>query len=237
MKRSMLVEKILKRDWAKFADIYGALRGTVRTKTDVPGTTTTFAAPDGVVDCHLEEYYSGDWIEEDLNQHMNRYETAELYSLVTALNLNRKANKLIVDALCNSKVQLVEKSQLDLGAICDILKNDMSDGISAVICYDQWNKIKILAESIGKNIEDGDTYMGINWKLSNDLPIVDNKRRCFIYHRSAVGFADSGKFKIDGTWHGERAQYFVNACLKMGATVINPNHIYEIDCEETPDEK
>lgn len=227
----MIYKKLLKLDWLDYAYIYSALRGTVRQKHDVLGNTTTFSGPNGPVDCNLEQYFVGDWCE-NAKETLNNPTVADMTSMVTALNMNRKANKLIVDAICNSEHEYATGDMLDIGTLCDVLQKDVQEEFHAVVCFQQWELIKKLAKTGDKDIEESEPWMGIHWHLISDLPEIDGKRRCFIYHRDAIGFADSGQFEVDATWHGERAQYFINTSLKMGACVINPAHIYEIDCQE-----
>lgn len=234
----MLVEKLFKPYWKTVRDSYSSLRGTVRCKTDVPGNMTTFAGPSWNVDCRLEEYFSGDWVEEDINLYMNTLGNAESFALVTTLSLNRKATNLIVDSLCYNEHQYATGDQIDIKAICDILQHiPLQDEITGVVGFQQWDRIKKLAALSDKDIENGEPWFGIHWYLNSSLPLINNQRRCFIYHSAAIGFADSGKFKTDITWHGERAQYFANTSLKMGACIINPDLIYEIDVEEGVNEE
>ena len=225
-----LYEKMLKLDWMNAAFIYSGLRCSTRQKHDVPGTSTIFSVGKPV-ECPLQEYFSGDWVE-DLNPFLNSPDNT--FALVTALNLNRKANALIIEALCNSGAKVISE-ELNIKTLCKILQKDVQGEYYAVVCFQQWEFIKELAKD-SANIEEGEPWLGINWKLSSDLPMKDDKRRCFIYKTGAIGFADSGKFKVDITWHGERASHFVNTSLYMGAVTLHPEQIYEIDCKEVVNE-
>lgn len=229
----MLVDKMLKLDWANLRNTYSSLRGTVRCKNNVPGSSTEFYSTDGhAIECKLEEYFTGDWIEDTFEEHMNNPTSSEMFSIVAALALNRRANKIIIDALCNSPHTIVGADRVNVGAVCDVLQRGQQEDVAAVVHFEQWNLVKHLAEMIDVDIEDGQKWFGIDWNLNSELPLIGDKRRCFIYHRSAIGFADSGKFNMSASWHAERASTFVNTSIKMGAVVINPQYVFEIQATE-----
>ena len=161
----MIYKKLLKLDWLNYAYIFYALRGTVRQKHDVPGNTTTFSGPDGPVDCNLEQYFVGDWCE-NAEETLNNPTVAEMTSMVTALNMNRKANKLIIDAICNNEHEYATGDKLDIGALCDILQKDVQEEFHAIVCFQQWELIKKLAKTGDKNIANlGWVYIGTLYQI------------------------------------------------------------------------
>ena len=58
-------------------------------------------------------------------------------------------------------------------------------------------------------------------------------RRCFWYHRSAIGHAIGQDVTTDVTWHGDRAAHFVVQLDEPGRRLIDADGVIEMPCLES----
>ena len=79
-------------------------------------------------------------------------------------------------------------------------------------------------------------WLGTVWIPHSGLPIDGNDiRKCFWFHKTAVGHASGSDVVTDITWHGDRAATFVNNMMSQGAALIDQLGVAVINCDETPD--
>lgn len=245
------------------------LRSTVRSKTGVIGASTTFQkvgrgtastkSRHGIVpvmnldhepvECMMQDYYAGDWIDA-LDELKTNIDERRVVASAGAYALGRKTDELIIDAMATATTNVGDyKSGLSkefiLSAIEILNQNDVPDDGRrfAVVGVHQWNELLSLEEFISADyvgdelplISGGASkkWLGITWLLHNGLPVTGDNRDCFIYHASAIGHACGQEVKTDITWHGERAAHFVSNSMSQGAVLIDNAGIVCMKCKDS----
>ena len=245
------------------------LRATVRSKSGVVGTSTTFQkvgrgtastkSRHGIVpvmnlnhepvECVLQDYYAGDWVDA-LDELKTNVDERRVVASAGAYALGRKTDELIVNAMKQSTNSVGDYStgltkDLILSALEVMNQNDVPDDGRrfAVVGVHQWNELLsmdefVSADYVGDNlplISGGATkkWLGITWVLYNDLPLATSNRDCFMYHATSIGHACGQEVKTDISWHGERAAHFISNSMSQGAVLIDNAGIVCIKCKDS----
>lgn len=244
------------------------LRSTVRTKSNVVGQSTTFQkvgrgmastkSRHGIVpvmnlnhtpvECTLQDYYAGDWVDA-LDELKVNVDERRVVASAGAYALGRKTDELIVSAMNSATTYVGDYTTgltktLILSALEKLNEKDVPDDGRrfAVIGVRQWNELLGItefasADYVGDNAPfingfEVKKWLGISWVLYNDLPISSTNRDCFIYHASSIGHACGQEVKTDISWHGERAAHFVSNSMSQGAVLIDGDGIVRLKCGE-----
>ena len=244
------------------------LRNTVRVKDNVVGASTTFQkvgkgtaatkarhgkvpvmnVDHSTVDCNLQDYYAGDWVDtlDELKTNINEQ---QVVARAGAYALGRKTDELIIAELAATDAQA--------GAGTDGLTRDKAlaafellgeadipdDGERhAVIGWKQWSQLLTIQEFANADYVGEDElpwkgsqakrWLGTLWVPHSGLPKAGNVRSCFWYHKTAVGHAIGSEVKTDITWHGDRAAHFINNMMSQGACLIDKTGVIALPCLE-----
>lgn len=246
------------------------LKDTVRYKNNVVGSSTVFQkvgkgiasgkARHGLVpvmsidhapvECELQDYYAGDWVDA-LDELKLSIDERRVIASSGAYALGRKTDELIIEALdtagetndVGDYTKVLDKSTI-LSAFAKLNENDIPDdgqrfGIVGPL---QWNALLSIPEFsssdyAGDNLPflkgtESRKWLGINWIMHTGLPLDGTGRDCFIFHKTAVGHASGQDVKTDITWHGDHAAHFVNNMMSQGACLIDEGGVVRIKCKE-----
>ncbi len=244
------------------------LRATVRSKNGVVGASTTFQkVGKGIassksrhglvpvmnldhepVECLLNDFYAGDWVDA-LDELKTNVDERRVVASAGAYALGRKTDELIINAMNSATAFVGDYStglskDLILSAIAKLNQNDVPDDGQrfAVVGVNQWNQLLSMDEFVSSEYvgnqypllsgSESKKWMGIIWVLHNALPINGDERDCFIYHRSAIGHACGQDVKSDISWHGERAAHFVSNSMSQGAIMVDGSGVVRLKCED-----
>ncbi len=248
------------------------LRATVRSKSGVVGASTTFQkvgrgtastkSRHGIVpvmnlnhepvECLLQDYYAGDWVDA-LDELKTNVDERRVVASAGAYALGRKTDELIISAMSNATDSVGDYTtgltkDLILSAVEELNSKDVPDDGRrfAVVGVHQWNELLSMDEFVSADYVGNDLplvsggaskkWLGITWVLHNGLPVSDDERDCFIYHATSIGHACGQEVKTDISWHGERAAHFISNSMSQGAVLIDDDGIVRIKCldkEET----
>ena len=244
------------------------LRSTIRSKSGVVGASTTFQkvgkgiastkSRHGIVpvmnlnhtpvECILQDYYAGDWVD-SLDELKTNVDERRVVASAGAYALGSKTDELIINAM-NSATQYVGDystgltKALIMAALEKLNSNDVPDDGRrfAVVGVHQWNELLAMDEFVSADYVGNATplvdgcesrkWLGVNWILCNSLPLTSDDRDCFIYHASSIGHACGQEVKTDITWHGERAAHFISNSMSQGAVLIDNEGIVRIKCDD-----
>jgi hypothetical protein len=239
------------------------LRPTVRSKTGVAGASTVFPrvgkgtaaakARNGVVpvmnldysavECFLQDYYAGEWVDK-LDEIKTNVDERAVVANAGAYALGRKTDELIIAALDTATQEAVgtaagttdsdglTKAKV-LMAFEMLGASDVPDDGSrfAVVGWKQWSQLLQIEEFANSQyVGDADLpwkgmqakrWLGALWMPHSGLTKSGNLRFCYFYHRTAVGHAVAQDVMTDITWHGDRAAHFVNNMMSQGAVMID----------------
>ena len=250
------------------------LRNTVRTISEVNGSTAVFQKvgkgtastksthgmvpvmnlSHSAVECTLQDYYAGDWVDR-LQELKINIDERQVIANAGAYALGRKTDELIITALAGvSGVQEVAEGNTGMtlpkvmSAFEKLGAADVPDDGEryAIVGWKQWSELLQIdefssADYVGTddlpfNGTQAKRWLGTLWIPHSGLPKDSNDiRSCFWYHRTALGHAAGSDVQTDITWHGDRAAHFVNNMMSQGAARIDDTGIVEILCDETPD--
>lgn len=250
------------------------LRNTVRSINNVKGASTVFQkvgkgtastkSTHGMVpvmnlshsnvECTLQDFYAGDWVDRLQELKVNIPERQVIAS-AGAGALGRKTDDLIIDALETAAAYVINDGNTGLtkAKVMDAFElfgeNDVPDDAQryAVIGWKQWSDLLAIpefssADYIGpanlpySTVTQAKMWLGTIWIPHSGLPVDGNDiRSCFFYHKTAVGHASGSDVQTDISWHGDRAAHFVNNMMSQGAVLIDAAGVVTIKCDETPD--
>jgi Phage capsid protein len=245
------------------------LRNTVRVKNGVRGSSTVFQtvgkgsastkARHGMVpvmnidhtpvECQLQDFYAGDWVDH-LDELKVNIDERQVLANAGAFALGRKTDEMIITALGQTantagtggdgltKAKVLEAFEL-LGE-----KDVPDDGQRyAVIGWKQWSDLLEINEFASADFVGPDElpwrgtqakrWLGTLWLPHSGLELNASVRRCFWYHRSAIGHAIGQEVTSDITWHGDRAAHFVSNSMSQGACLIDGQGVVEMPSLES----
>ena len=246
------------------------LRATVRSKSGVVGASTTFQkvgrgtastkSRHGIVpvmnlnhepvECLLQDYYAGDWVDA-LDELKTNVDERRVVASAGAYALGRKSDELIINAMDGATTAVGDYStgltkDLILSALEVLNENDVPDDGRrfAVVGVHQWNELLSMDEFVSADYVGNDLplvsggaskkWLGITWVMYNGLPLNNtDERDCFIYHATSIGHACGQEVKTDISWHGERAAHFISNSMSQGAVMIDNTGIVRLKCKDT----
>ncbi len=249
------------------------LRGAVRSIPNVQGSSTTFQkvgkgiastkSTHGMVpvmnvshtsvECVLQDYYAGDWVDR-LDELKLNIDERQVIANAGAYALGRKTDELIINALATASTLTIGDGNIGLTrdkalkAFELLGENDIPDDGQrfAIIGWQQWSELLKVPEFASSEFVGPDElpykgtqakkWLGTTWIPHSGLPIDGNDiRKCFWFHKSAIGHASGSDVQTDISWHGDRAAHFVNNMMSQGAILIDGSGVVVVSCDETPD--
>jgi hypothetical protein len=246
------------------------LKSTVRCKHQVQGASTVFQKVGkgqastkkrhglispmnlnhATVECFLEDYYAGDWVDA-LDELKINWDERQILAQAGAYALGRQTDQLIINALNTLKQTPVldAKSGLTKDKILSAkeqlgLQDIPDDGqIFAVIGWRQMSELLKIPEFANSDYVGSDAlpwkgggrakeWMGTIWIPHSGLPIENDIRKCFWYHKTAIGHACGSDIRTMITYSGEHASYFVNSMMSQGSCVIDEGGVLCMPCHE-----
>lgn len=249
------------------------LRNTVRTINNVKGASSVFQKvgkgtastksthgmvpvmnlAHSTVECVLEDYYAGDWVDR-LDELKIQHNERQVIASAGANALGRKTDDLIIDALATASTHTIsdDDSGITLDKVLEAFEifgeNDVADDGQrfGIVGWKQWSELLQLDEFANADYVGADAlpyssatqaklWLGTIWMPHSGLPVATDIRSCFFYHKTAIGHASGSDVQTDITWHGDRAAHFVNNMMSQGASLIDQSGVVVINCDETPD--
>lgn len=243
------------RQGAKFRD-------TIRTVAGVTGDRTTFfkvgkgsatkksrhavIPPMNLdhsnVECLLEDWYAGDWIDK-LDLLKTNIDEMNIVAAAGAMALGRTTDQLIIDAMLTTTVTLAIGTGFDKTTVLSTFKGfndrDVPDdgGRFVAVSPGAWNQLLAIPEFISsdyvgqadlpwKSGTQAKRWMNILWYMHSGLTAVSTVRKCLAYHHLSCGHAIGADVQTDMTWHGDRASWWVMNFMSMGAKLIDATGVY-----------
>ncbi len=250
------------------------LRPTVRSKSEVRGASTVFQkvgrgtaaakARNGVVpvmnidhtnvECFLQDYYAGDWIDR-LDELKTNTDERAVVANAGAYALGRKTDELIIAGLDGATQEAigVASGTTDADGLTrakvllafEALGNaDVPDDGNryAVVGWKQWSELLLIQEFANAQYIGPDElpwkgtqakrWLGALWMPHTGLTKNGLLRYCYFYHKTALGHAVAAEIATDITWHGDRAAHFVNTMMSQGAVLVDGTGVVRMRAKE-----
>ncbi len=227
-------------------------KGTASTKS-THGMVPVMNLSHTSVECQLADYYAGDWVDR-LDEMKINIDERQVIANAGAYALGRKTDDLIIAALASASTLTIVDNNVGLTrdkvlkAFELLGENDVPDDGQrfAIVGWQQWSELLKITEFSSSEFVGPDDlpykgtqakkWLGTTWIPHSGLPIDGNDiRKCFWFHKNAIGHASGSDVQTDITWHGDRAAHFVNNMMSQGAALIDGGGVVVVSCDETPD--
>lgn len=228
-------------------------KGTASTKS-THGMVPVMNLAHSNVECLLEDYYAGDWVDR-LDELKTNIDERQVIASAGAHALGRKTDDMIINALATASTNVITDGNVGLTkakvleAFETFGENDVPDDGQrfAAVGWKQWSELLQIEEFINSDyigesnlpytsITQAKMWLGTIWIPHSGLPIDGNDvRSCYFYHKNAIGHAVGSDVQTDVSWHGDRAAHFVNNMMSQGSTMIDDSGVVVLNCDETPD--
>jgi hypothetical protein len=205
------------------------LRPTVRSKSEVRGASTIFQkvgkgtaaakARNGVVpvmnidhtsvECFLQDYYAGDWVDR-MDELKTNIDERAVAAHAGAYALGRKTDELIIAAMDSATREAIGTASGETD----------TDGLT---------RAKVLLPWKGTQAKH---WLGATWIPHSGLTLNGSLRYCYFYHRTAIAHAAAAEISTDVTWHGDRAAHFVNTMMSQGAVLVDNTGVVRMRAKE-----
>ena len=248
------------------------LRGTVRTVNNVKGSTAVFQkvgkgtastkSAHGMVpvmnldhtsvECELEDYYAGDWVDR-LDELKINHDERQVIANAGAYALGRKTDELIINSLATATTNVVASATSGLTKDKVLEAFEVLGGADvpddgqrfAIIGWKQWSDLLSIEQFASADYIGDDElpwkgtqakkWLGTTWIPHSGLPLDGSDiRSCFWFHKTAIGHASGSDVQSDITWHGDRAAHFVNNMMSQGACLVDEAGVVVLEADESP---
>jgi hypothetical protein len=250
------------------------LRPAVRSKSEVRGASTVFQkvgrgtaaakARNGVVpvmnidhsnvECFLQDYYAGDWVDR-MDELKTNIDERSVVANAGAYALGRKTDELIIAAFDGATREAVgtQSGETDNDGMTRakvLLAFEMlgyadvpDDGNRfAVVGWKQWSELLTIQEFANTQYMGPDElpwkgtqakrWLGATWMPHSGLTLNGSLRYCYFFHKTSVGHASAAGISTDVSWHGDRAAHFVNTMMSQGAVLVDDTGTVRMRCKE-----
>lgn len=249
------------------------LMSSIRRKPNVRGTTTSFQkvgtgvatskARHGTitpmnldhtkVECTLQDFYAGDWVDR-LDEVKIMHDEKRVIVNAGAFALGRKTDELVIAQL-DTVPAASEIAHGSVGLTRDKILTAMKtlgdvdvfeDGrMFAIVPWSEWTELLKIAEFAsadfaGDNLAwlkgtEARKWLGTVWMPHSGLEtlVSGGISKSFWYHEDAIGWAFGDNVTTDITWHGDRAAHFVNNLMSGGACLIDGQGAVEIQASRS----
>lgn len=226
--------------------------GTASTKS-TNGVVPVMNLEHSNVEVVLSDYYAGDWIDR-LDELKTNIDERQVIANAGANALGRKTDELIINALGTAAQNVIADGNVGLtkdkvlNAFETFGELDVPDDGQrfCIVGWKQWSDLLAIDEFVNadyigaenlpfSSITQAKMFLGTIFIPHSGLPVTDDIRSCFYYHKTSVGHAVASDIETDVSWHGDRAAHFVNNMMSQGSGLIDETGIITIQCDETPD--
>ena len=195
----------------------------------------------------LADYYAGEWVDK-LDELKTNIDERQVVAKSGAYALGRKTDDLIIAAMNTTTTEVdgttMAVEDAFLKAFADMNDNEVPDDNDryCAVSPQVWNMLLKVDQFAKSNFVDdkpwikGRTakkWLGINFIMHAGLPKSGNVRSCFMYHKSALGFANGCDVTSDITWHGDYAAHFINNMMSQGAGLIDTKGVIKVKIDES----
>jgi hypothetical protein len=224
-------------------------KGSASTKNR-HGTVTPMNLVHTNVEVTLSDFYAGEWVDK-LDELKTNIDERGAVAKTEGYALGRKTDDLIITALASATTTVNATAALNLSKVLEAFAkfNELEvpdDGERyAVVTPKAWNELLQIDQFAksdyvedkpfmkGKNCK---KWLGINWCMHSGLPTTTTGEgqnavttaTCFLFHKSAIGFASGADVTTDITWHGDHAAHFINSMMSQGAGLIDDDGVIKI---------
>lgn len=204
------------------------------------------------VEVTLADRYAGDW-HDKLDDFKVKHSERDAIIKSAAYALGRETDQQIFDVL--EAATTYQSTARNLSALTAAIMIEMvtalgnrdvpvDDGrLFGVVSWPVWGKMMSFQEFSNSQWVGSDElpfatgiqakrWAGAIWMPHSGGTLSSNARKILVYHEDSVGHATGADVTADITWHGDRAAWWVNHMMSMGAGLIDTIGIQQLVCTE-----
>jgi hypothetical protein len=200
------------------------------------------------VTCTLEDWYGADYVDK-LDELKTNIDERAILANAGAFALGRKVDSLLIAKMDGTGNAVPEgEAGLTKGKITSAIEilngNDVPDDGNrfAIVGAHQWEELMSIEEFsssdfVGQKFPwltgtESRVWRGVTWMFHSGLPEAGGVRKCFVYHKNALGLAEGQDLKCHIDWVPEKAAHLIDHCISAGAVLIDPTGCVEIACDD-----
>lgn len=202
------------------------------------------------VEVMLADYYASDYVDK-LDELKTNIDERQVVTQNAAYALGRKSDELVITALDSASNVITEAgsdglTQAKINTVFEYLgTNDVPDDGERyfVISPAAWvDLLGISAFSDADFVGQDDLpykggmvakrWLGFMWMTHSGLPIASTIRKCFSFHRSAIGLASGQDVTTEVNYIPEKASHLITAMMSQGSALIDTRGVYEVQIKE-----
>jgi hypothetical protein len=213
------------------------------------GNVPLMNADHSSVTATLEDWYGADYVDK-LDELKTNIDERMVVANAGAYALGRKVDDLIITVLDSGAGTTDTAATLGLtkarilAGVEKLNADDVPDDGNrfAVLGAHQWNEMLNLTEFKSADFAgtkypwlkgtEARMWLGITWLFHSGLPLSGGTRKCFLYHKTAIGLAEAQDLKLYTDWVPEKAAYLFDHMISAGAVAIDGTGIYEWQCND-----
>jgi len=203
------------------------------------------------VTCTLTDRYAGDWTDK-LDALRTNVSEREVIVNAGAYALGRATDADIITALAtaSTSVTMTTTSSVTfrnsvISAIGTLRAADVPDdgNIFGAVSWTFWQWLLTVPQFASTDYVQGQPYangsmvknwLGVNWIPFTGVTSVGTASEVgYLYHKTALGHAIGAEQSSDITWHGDRAAWFINNMMRMGACLIDSTGVVKMPLDAT----
>lgn len=241
-------------------------KGTATTKAR-HGVVTPMNQDHTSVTCAIEDFYAPDYVDK-LDEAKTNIDERMVIARGGAWALGRKVDSQIITALDTTTQSTATITVTSIAAIrgavagwvealwaLDVPNDGQVFGLITPRCWSQFQMMPEFSEStyVGADGQPWRVGMptkgayrswnGVNWMMHTGLPGLGTATaKCFIYHKSAVGYAtgahaqnnaENDAVRADVWWDGSRQAHLITHAMSGGAVLIDDSGVIEGNLNDT----
>jgi hypothetical protein len=202
------------------------------------------------VECTLADYYAADYVDK-LDELKINIDERQIVAQSAANSLGRKSDDLIITTLDSTSNTITESStngltSTKINTVFEYFGNqDIPDDGERYFVVSPAGWVDLLgisafsdADFIGyddlpyKGGMVAKRWLGFMWMTHSGLPIASTIRKCFAYHRSALGLASAQDVQTEVNYVPERASNLITSSMSQGSVLIDTTGVYEVQIAE-----
>tara|TARA_B100000579_G_scaffold407188_1_gene394242 strand:+ start:4623 stop:5450 length:828 start_codon:yes stop_codon:yes gene_type:complete len=203
------------------------------------------------VDVTLSDYYAADYID-TLDLLKTNIDERQVVATNAANALGRKTDDLIISALDAGNGTTIAAGSAGLtkakvlNAFVSMNESDIPDDGQRyfVVSPEGWADLLAIDEFVNTDyvkeaeqpFPSGFTqkkWLGFNFMIHSALPISTNDRKCFAYHKSAIGTATGSDVRTEVNYIPEKVSNLVTSYMSMGSIAVDTTGIIEVVIDES----
>jgi len=202
------------------------------------------------VECNLGDFYASDYVDK-LDELKINIDERQIVASSAAYSLGRKSDDLILTAADSTSNTITEAStdgltQTKINTVFEYFgTNDVPDDGERYFIISPAGWVDLLgisafsdADFVGsddlpyKGGMVAKRWLGFMWMTHSGLSVASTIRKCYAYHRSAIGMASGQDVSTEVNYVPEKAAHLVTAMMSQGSVLIDTTGVYEVQIKE-----